>query len=691
MSISKRNLHFILIAITGIIAYSNSFTIPFVFDDSLDIVDNAIIRNIGNFISSVKGYAYNPRRFVGYFSFALNYHFGGLDVVGYHVVNLLIHITNGFLVYIFVSLTFRTPYFRLSRDDNWGTGKTVALFSSLLFVAHPLQTEAVTYIVQRFTSLAAFFYLSALVFYIKGRLTDQGDTSTGAGPYNSRRMHISLRWIFYIFSLIFAVLAMKTKEIAFTLPLVALVYEFSFFRSPLRKRLLVLVPLVITLAIIPLSMMNVHRPLGELLSDISEKTRVQTSLPRADYLLTETRVITTYIRLLFFPFNQSLDYNYPVYHSISDPPVLFSCIFLLSLVGLCSYLFCTSRPDNTTADRPENQRKLLPPPFSRLAAFGIAWFFITLSVESSFIPIVDVIYEHRVYLPSIGFFLLLGICIARLKNKLGVWIPPWSKYVTLAMAVIIAALSLVTYSRNLLWNNPVGLWEDVVQKNPGSFRGHYNLGTLESKEGHLAKAMRQLQIAVSLNPGSDEAHDNLGMVYGRLGLTEEAIAELKTAIKLNPGDIHAHENLRKIYDDQGRYENAGGELYYTYAIRHYEKGGDLYRQGNLEQAKAELRKAVGLRPDYPEAHNAIGIILDREGRVSEAITEFRRAVDLKPDYAVAHNNLGMAYVKDGHLDEAIKELETAVSLNPDYLVAIRNLQNVRVFIGKVQRHRDKHR
>ena len=384
----KLLVHIVLIAALGFLVYSNTFHSPFQFDEKF--IDNLVIKDLKNFTSDSKGYDYNPRRYIGYLSFAMNYHFGGLDVIGYHVVNLLIHIANALLVYFLVILTFRTPYFspqrstlsdqqstvrskksvvsskkEEARNDGSGTDgfslltthhslftssyspftfhdarftSLIALFSALLFVSHPLQTQAVTYIVQRFASLATLFYLLSLVMYIKGRLGAMGE-----GLWEKPLAHRLSPIAYFFLSLLSAVLAMKTKEIAFTLPIIIVLYESSFFRSSLRKKLLFLIPILLTIVIIPISMMHTDKPLGEILSDLSEKTRVQTNISRPDYLMTQMRVIVTYIRLIFLPINQNLDYDYPMYHSFLTPPVFMSFLFLSAIFGTAGYLLCKSQ------------------------------------------------------------------------------------------------------------------------------------------------------------------------------------------------------------------------------------------------------------------------------------------------------------------------------------------------------------
>jgi len=302
--------------------YSNTFSASFQFDDNYNIVDHSWIKNLSNLLD------FSGSRYVGYLSFALNYHFGQLHVFGYHLVNLLIHITNGFLVYFFVLLLLRIPSPHPSRLTPHASG--IALVTALLFVAHPIQTQAVTYIVQRFTSLATLFYLLAVVLYLKWRL---------AVPESRHRS------LYYAGALLSTVLAMKTKEIAFTLPFMLILIEAVFFGSFTRKQWIALIPFLLTLAIIPISRAGA---IGE-----GERFARETiEISRLDYLLTQFRVILTYLRLLIFPVHQNLDYDYPISHSLWEPKVLFSFLFLLVLFTFSLYLlFVRSR----TADSPDSR------------------------------------------------------------------------------------------------------------------------------------------------------------------------------------------------------------------------------------------------------------------------------------------------------------------------------------------------
>ena len=557
----------ILLAAVGLLAYSNTFYSPFEFDDFSSITENPLVKNLDNFTASLKGYEYNPRRFIGYLSFALNYHVGGLDVTGYHIVNLSVHIINAVLVYLLVILIFRTPYFILSGGSSvrffgsrftMGDSDFIALFSALLFLSHPVQTQAVTYIVQRFTSLATLFYLLSVVFYIKGRLHSQRAEGKGQSAGKEERkdkpsMHHALSpLLFYAGSLLSAVCAMKTKEIAFTLPVVIILVEFIFFGSSLKKKLLFLLPVLLTLVVIPLSILGTERPLGEILSDLSEKTRVQSNISRGDYLMTEMRVITTYIRLIFFPVNQNLDYDYPVYHSFFSPPVLLSFLFLVSIFGVAIYLLYRSQGEKcagqgtgegqggeivTSAPCP------MPYAYYRLIAFGIFWFFITLSVESSVIPIADVIFEHRLYLPSVGAFISIAASAFWAAERLGEKWPVTKKILIPLSLALIVLLAGASFARNTVWQTESGLWGDVVEKSPSNARAQHNLGLSYQNRKMADEAAEQYRIALTLKPDYAIAHNNLGLIYAEKGLTNKTIEQYRSALRVSPDYAAAHNNL----------------------------------------------------------------------------------------------------------------------------------------------------
>jgi len=424
-------VHVVLILLLGLLAYANSFQAPFHYDDYKNMLEVSYVQDLGylNDWSLVRQYLAGDHgfmmRFVGYLSFALNYALHGDAVVGYHAVNLAIHLVNALLVYSLVWLTLRTPYFETqgSTIDVQDSSSAFSpqpltflpLFTALLFVSHPVQTQAVTYIVQRIASLATLFCLATVVLYIQARLALDRQGWKGR----------AILW--YAGSFCCALLAMKTKEIAFTLPLAVCIYEFMFFRGKPSRRLICVTPLLLTMLVIPLSMLLLTGT-GGALGDVGSATSVGSDLTRAEYFFTELRVIVTYLRLLFLPVNQNLVYDYPVYRTLFTPPVFLSFLLLVALFGLAVYLAYRSRLEVKVSRLETQNSKLITQnlPFYRLIAFGMFWFFLTLSVESSIIPITDVIFEHRIYLPSVGAFLAFASFFAEPSTPgLAVINRPW--------------------------------------------------------------------------------------------------------------------------------------------------------------------------------------------------------------------------------------------------------------------------
>lgn len=515
--------HLLLILLLGVLAYSNSFGVPFVLDDFESITRNETIRSLGNFLPGGSGYDFHPRRWVGYLSFALNHHFGGLNVFGYHLVNLFIHLATALLVYALTRLSFRTPVLAASRLAP--LAGSLALLAALLFVVHPVQTQAVTYVVQRLTSLCALFYLLALVFYLAARLHSEKNLADQDGL-------VTQKWggrpTFFLIgmSLIATVLAMFTKEIAFTLPLAAALYEWAFFRGPWRRRLIFLAPLLPTLAIIPLFV-----ALGQELGGDGTFQQTLVDIPRWHYLFTQLPVILTYLRLLILPINQNLDYDFPVYSGFFATPVILSFLLLAAVIALMFRLFAATRqPLSASVD-----------PAARLCAFGMAWFFLTLSVESSLVPLADVIFEHRLYLPSIGAFMAIAVALFLLREKLAERIP--GRLPLLAGALVILVLTAASWQRNRDWRSEVHIWQDTVRKSPNKSRPWYNLGTHLTDAGRPTEAIEALAQAVTLDPQHAEAWHNLGRSYLLNNQAAKAVVPLRTAVSLKPEMDNAVVNL----------------------------------------------------------------------------------------------------------------------------------------------------
>ena len=341
-----------------LIAYSNTFTASFHFDDNPAIVENSGIKRLTweNFMGAFSG-----TRWVVNLSLLFNYTVSGLNVVGWHIFNISLHIVNTLLVYLILLWTLMLP----SLNQRYGArARRMALFGALLFGVHPIQTESVTYIISRTELIAAFFFLSTVLFFIK-------QATTGKFRYS-------------FFAFISAFLAMGSKEWAVTLPAIILLYDFLFIAEGKPKDVL--------------SRWKTHVLVmltwGELVYTMSTNTMSgagfgvvgQNNITPLSYMFTSFNVLWTYIRLLLVPINQNLDYQYHWSRSLFEFPTYLS---LLGHIGVIAAGFWTYWKKRWT-----------------LVPFGIAWFYINLSPTQSFVPILDVIFEHRLYLPSVGFFIV---------------------------------------------------------------------------------------------------------------------------------------------------------------------------------------------------------------------------------------------------------------------------------------------
>ncbi|HEY6838067.1 MAG TPA: tetratricopeptide repeat protein, partial [Geobacteraceae bacterium] len=279
---ARTSVRCLLVVAAGILVYANTLHVPFVFDDFPSIVDNPVIKDLSTFLAD--GYRYNARRFVGYLTFALNYRFGGLDVTGFHFVNLAVHLATSLLVYAFALLTLRTPRLAGSRLVPRAGG--VALGTALLFAVHPVETQAVTYIVQRFASLAAMLYLLSLILYAAARL----------GQVRAGRLWSPGTGLLLAGSLVAALLACRTKENAFTLPFALFLYEGMFFPLTHRKKAFLVTVAAACAAAAGGVVLWYGSSLGKLLSDVGGSLSAARDISRWHYLLTQFEVIATYVR-----------------------------------------------------------------------------------------------------------------------------------------------------------------------------------------------------------------------------------------------------------------------------------------------------------------------------------------------------------------------------------------------------------
>ncbi|MBI5076021.1 MAG: tetratricopeptide repeat protein [Nitrospirae bacterium] len=588
--IGSAALGLIGLLLLGFLIYSNVVKAPFIFDDRGIITENQTIKSLPITLRNFSG-----SRYVGYLSFALNYAYGGLAVQGYHLTNIGIHIANALILFIFICLFCSTPEIQRAYSS-----KDFLAFSSVfIFLVQPIQTQAVSYISQRFTSLATLFYLTSLIFYIKARLCQ-----TGA---EEKRFFKIIG--FFSVSLLSAVLAMKTKQIAFTIPIMAFLCEIYFFgfrdknkkiRGSIKAFLLFLVPVGVVLS----GVIIAGKSLGDAASSLDSLSRETVQISRSEYLLTQFKVVTTYLRLMFLPMNQNLDYDYPV------STTLFSRDMILPLVVLGSLVFVAGAAYKRV----------------RLLSFGIAWFFVALLVESSVIPIRDVINEHRMYLPSVGLCIASVAAVDRAvqhqRGKIGL------------VVMIIVFLAVGTMNRNRVWQAPGSLWSDVISKSPNNARAYNNLGIVYKEQKFYGTANELFEKALQADKNYTAVYYNLGDVQYWLGNYEKALEYLDMAMKGKKDRLLHVDILNKM----GR----------TYGA-----------MGRRELAIDSFQKAIEINPLSPVFRNNLAVQYIKAERFDEAIATLEQALVYAPHEDYLFLNLANAYAGKGDETKRTIMLEKA--------------------------------
>ncbi len=346
------------------------------------------------------------------------------------------------------------------------------------------------------------------------------------------------RWVAYVAAVACAALATWTKENVVTLAVAVLLLELAFFSGPVRTRVAALAPFLALLPVVPLRAM---RTFGSL-TEARGAAAAEPVLSRLDYLATQTRVVAAYLRLLVVPVGQSFEHDPPAAHGFGSPEVIAATAFLAALAALGLALLARRRPVG-----------------ARTAGFGILLFFVAASVESSLIPIVDVMFEHRVYLPSAGAALVVaGLLHAALERR-----PGAARALAAAVAVAAVALGTATIVRNEIWRDPVALWREATRASPNKPRAHLALGNALRDAGDLGGAVIAWQRAVELHPTYSLAWNQLGsaaLVQGDRRLAEERYRRAVAGVPRNPEALY---NLALVLESTGRPRDAI-DLYRTF-------------------------------------------------------------------------------------------------------------------------------
>ena len=658
----------VLLAALASVIYANSLGNGFVFDDHILISENVGIQNLERLPQVYEGVGRRPvalpadqgitHRPVRTAALAVQYSLFGENPTGYRVINILLHIVNGTLVFVIVKALL-------------GRGLP-ALLAAVLFVVHPVQTESVTYVSGQRDVLFTAFYLLGFWSYLRFRGTERLGYLVSCG--------------------VAYVLGLLTKEMAITLPLLCVVYDL--LRNLPGEGPGVAPPLLQALRDATRAVLARSRWLYLLMGGLLAVCLyyfvfiANPSHRRALYggglgptLLTSSRIVVHYLKLLIFPLTLNTDYSFdafPVSRSVADPRALLA-LLILTVIGYG--LLRLLRTD-------------------RVAAFGGLWFFITLLPVSQIIPHHEMVAEHFLYLPSVGVCLVVAWLVER-----GLTVRRYALAVSAALVIALLLLGLRTVLRNRDWKDDLTLWTTTVQTAPRSVRARTNLaGSLKAK-ARYEEALIHYQAGNEILPDSPRGYIGMGDVYRLMGRFDLAVEQFEKALELHSASIAARVGLTRTYADMGLQEKALEVSRQVPEVqlredRSYRKMGDMYRGAGLyapaveayrkalelspydfrlysslgiayaaldkhEEAAAAFRQALKFNPRWATAHLNLGNYFLHKGRLPEAIRSFQETLRLAPNDAAAHNNLGVAYSRMGRLDEALAEFQRALALEPN--------------------------
>lgn len=616
------------ILVAGWLAYSNTFEVPFLFDDHVRIVDEPAIRTVWPPWQAMQ----NSNRPLAQYTFALNYWWDGYDVVGYHIVNLSIHLATALLLFGSIRRTL------LQTDSRYREHAALIAFAcALVWVVHPLTTQAVTYIVQRLESLMGLAYVATLYCFIRAQQSRFG-------------------WLWSLASIAACGLGMGCKEVMATAPLAVLWYDRAFvassWRDIVRKRWGYYLALAATWGVLAWSMLHytVDYTGGALLN-------VEGLTPWT-YLLTQSTVILHYLRLAFWPDAQCAYYAWPIANSLSDvalPFAVMSGLWLLTVWAAYRYPRC---------------------------GFLAGCFFLILAPTSSIIPIKDLAFEHRMYLPLMAIIVLVFVTLyAALRQLLTSSARTGICFVSCVL-LLASGLGMATFQRNQVYQSDISLWTDTVHKSPRNVKVWVGLGGMLAKQDKLAEAARCFTAALAVEPDNAKANAVYAGLLLQQGQYAEAKQHLEKALAKDPQDRDAIVNMGHYLSTAGKYAEA--QAYLEAGVKTFPDDEELQTAlivnlsylGLGEEALQLSETNLKRRPNSARAHTDLAAVLLMHGRKEAAGRHCQQALALDESLARAHATYAIVLAEQD-LSAAIKHMARALELEPastEYQLAMGNLQ-----------------
>jgi tetratricopeptide (TPR) repeat protein len=607
---------FALFVIVAFLAYSNSFNVPFNFDDEVQIVFNEDVHNLSAFSNIGEWMKVNRRPF-SFFTLAINYAIGGENVTGYHIANFIIHLLTAVLLFLWLK-TITT------RPGNCKMPVYYAVIVSLFFLLHPVQTQSVTYIIQRMSALAGMFSMLSVYLYTLSRLSFLQKNNTVKSA------------LYLVLAATAAVFALLSKQNAVIIPFILILTEIFFIRTTEGKKCNKFIGIAGIAALLIFAV-------PAILFGLPVET---TEISRLDYLATQMTVIPRYFATMLTATGLSIDHGVEAVSNIRNIRVISGAAFLTALLVIAVI-----------------KARRFP-----LFSFGIFWVFITLSVESSIIPIRDVMFDQRMYLPLAGFSMALwSLLFYFLRNK--------TKLLYVLAALWIIGLSVSTYSRNNTWQNRTAVWEEVTKKYPNHFRGWQSVGRslAAEKSRNYQKIINSYEQALKINPNYEPLWNDLATNYMKAGQPQKAMKCYKRLEKAENIEFRAMAMRAQGVFHLSKKENEIAEKYLMKTLAFNPRDTSAFHGlATLYLREKEWDKAIYYAEEYLEESPNNEQILFSAGYANfhgrnfkRAEEHFKKLVELNPRNSNGHTMLANSRINQNNFKGAIEQLQKAYDITQD--------------------------
>jgi tetratricopeptide (TPR) repeat protein len=612
----------LVLVLAALASYANGLDGELVFDDIPSIRLNRTIDHLwppDSVLFPPRDRTVAGRPLVN-LSLAVNFALHGTQVRGYHLFNLAVHVLAALTLFGLVRRTLQSPGIP-DRARQSATG--LALAAALLWAVHPLQTESVTYIIQRAEALVGLFYLLTLYCVVRG---------AGSGR--------PAGW--YVAAVAACLLGMASKEVMVTAPVVVLLYDRVFlagsFAAALRRRAGLYAGLAATWGLL-LALLSAS-------GGRAGSAGLAHGITPWAYAQMQCGWILHYLRLCFWPSPLVFDYG-PTRPTAEADWMAVVGIAVLAAAVLVALVR-----------------------FPRLGFLGIC-FFALLAPTSSFVPIAtQVAAEHRMYLPLAAVLVAVVVSVHAAWARLaGPGPPRFLRRAVLPTAVVLAValLGWQTQRRNDDYRSDLALWKDTAAKRPDNPRGHLNLAAAHFNRGDATAALAELDVTVRLAPEDADAWCNRGQAKQRLGRHDEAIADLTRAIELRPDQARYYLERGRARRGAGRLDEAVEDFTRSLSLEpdqaetYFYRGNALLALGRTERAIADYTRATELQADFAQAYGNRGAAYGQQGKLDEAIRDCTRAIDLRPNGAEAYKNRALFYFRGNQPGRAWNDLRMAAS------------------------------